>query len=67
MDWCHNGDLPPKKNAVTLTFRRRIRSAGPDQQGPHQRLSATPQKFSGRIGFRVMLTKPMPINPSAHQ
>ena len=69
MDWWFTTeDLPRKDNGVTLTPDGRIQLHLTETNAmPHQRLVRHWKKILWKIGFRVMLTKPMPINAVAHQ
>jgi choline dehydrogenase-like flavoprotein len=69
MDWWFTTeDLPRKENGVTLTAQGRVQLNLTDtNQAPHERLVSHWKKILWKIGFRVMLTKPMPINAVAHQ
>ena len=69
MDWWFTTeDLPRRENGVVLTFDGRIRlNWTPTNRAPHVRLVNQWRKVLWKIGFRVMLTKPMPINAVAHQ
>ncbi len=69
MDWWFTTeDLPRKENGVTLESDGRIRlSRTPNNMAPHEKLVSNFRKILWKIGFRIMLTKPMPINAVAHQ
>ena len=69
MDWWFTTeDLPRKENGVTLTPEGRIQlDLTPTNRAPHRRLVQHWKNILWKIGFRVMLTKPMPINAVAHQ
>lgn len=69
MDWWFTTeDLPRRENGVTLTDDGRVRlSWSPTNRAPHERLVAHWKDVLWKIGFRVMLTKPMPIGAVAHQ
>ena len=69
MDWWFTTeDLPRKENGITLSSDGRIRLTLQQlNQGPHQKLVANFKKILWKIGFRIMLMKPMPINAVAHQ
>src|SRR5262249_54063506 len=61
-------DLPNKENGVSLTPEGRVRlSYTPNNRAPHARLIGAFKKYLWKAGFRVMLTKGMPINAVAHQ
>jgi choline dehydrogenase-like flavoprotein len=69
MDWWFTTeDLPRKENGVVLMPDGRIQlNLTPTNRAPHNRLVNHWKKILWKIGFRVMLTKPMPINAVAHQ
>ena len=69
MDWWFTTeDLPRKENGVVLKADGRIQlNWTPSNLAPHARLINHWKKILWKIGFRVMLTKPMPINAVAHQ
>jgi choline dehydrogenase-like flavoprotein len=69
MDWWFTTeDLPRKENGVVLAPNGRIQlNWTQTNQAPHQRLVTHWKKILWKIGFRIMLTKPMPINAVAHQ
>jgi len=66
--WFQTEDLPRKENGVELMSDGRIRlNWTPANRAPHERLIRHWKKILWKIGFRVMLTQPMPINAVAHQ
>ncbi len=66
--WFTTEDLPRKENGVELTSEGRIRlNYTPNNTKPHERLKKTFTKYLWKAGFRVMLSKTMPINKVAHQ
>jgi choline dehydrogenase-like flavoprotein len=69
MDWWFTTeDLPRKENGVTLDPDGRIRLHWTrTNRQPHERLIQHWKTILWKIGFRIMLTEPMPINAVAHQ
>jgi choline dehydrogenase-like flavoprotein len=69
MDWWFTTeDLPRKENGVVLKSDGCIQlNWTPTNRAPHERLVKHWKNILWKIGFRVMLTKPMPINAVAHQ
>lgn len=66
--WFTTEDLPSRENGVSLTADGRIRlSYTPNNRRPHAKLIEAFKKYLWRAGFRVMLTKGMPIQAVAHQ
>jgi choline dehydrogenase-like flavoprotein len=66
--WFQTEDLPRKENGVVLTSDGRVRlNWTRTNRAPHERLIGHWKKILWKIGFRVMLTQPMPINAVAHQ
>lgn len=66
--WFTTEDLPRRENGVELTAEGRIRlNYTPNNTKPHQRLLSVFKRYLWKSGFRVMLSKTMPINKVAHQ
>ena len=66
--WFTTEDLPSQENHVTVTPDGNIRlSYTPNNQKPHKKLMQAFKKTLWKMGFRLLLSKGMPINAVAHQ
>ncbi len=66
--WFTTEDLPAQENRIELTSSGNIKvSYTPNNRQPHDKLIKEFKKVLAKLGFKIMLTKTMPINAVAHQ
>ncbi|MBI3236970.1 MAG: GMC family oxidoreductase, partial [Chlamydiales bacterium] len=66
--WFTTEDLPRQENQVSITQEGNIRlSYTPNNRGPHFKLIERFKKTLRKLGFKILLSKTMPIQAVAHQ